>query len=1851
MMKNKKRNFLLIWILALALLLNVLAFVPVVAEEGGNITTREDFQYNLTLKVNPGLDGEVELINDGQYDMANLTGKSFSYFLEFAIQDLSSDNPLFIGAGDYLEFDLDALENIINFGSLFPTSGQVSFKIGDTGSIEDAASYSFNGRKLKVTFDKPGNNNESSTLNDGTLTDRKGYVELFFDVVDTGTEIIEEIEVPYGQTQSKNFTVKRTYEGAVSISKEASYEEGSGTIVWTIDVNTVLENLPGAYIIDTLPEGLQLDKVEVVNLSVTTSGVTTDGNVSEITSGGDNGYIHDSGNRTLNVNLGDLTNEAKRVIITTTFAEGTGEHTYQNKVDLYAGTETEPIADATANITAGRKGISKAVQPVANSNKVNWTIEYVGDGSTTEITDVLTITTDNDADLNLIAIFLDKASMKVDGTTWDSNKITVTETSNGLSIKFEGLPSSNETHTITYITETFYKGIEEKTYSVANCAKYGTNGPAKASTDFSKESIITKTSNPVYQRIGSDNKLHTYIDWDITVNRNNETWQKVVIKEIIPDGFKFVEAKIGNTPLTYTDAVEGTVMINVTAPEATLTKAITVRVTTELINDNLTAGAGDVIAVNKASVQWQLGGSGEGSGIGTGEGSGNSTDPTIHGEEFESPIKKSALEHDLKKSPEGLELSVSPDQGIAKWKLDYKTYTNVVPSNFIIKDEIDGTGSPHTYDATSFNLAINKNAPVSLTADGSSQVVTTGNTTFNYTFTISEDNKSFSLAIDPNNSTWFNDKANHLELTYRTNVNFEDLSDTTGNNTNTVKNKASIYFGQDEKLTADASQSYPRYFSNNGRKAVTKSPDDRMFTWKVSLNYKSKTINGPIVDTLSAGHEYVEDSLKITPAKLKAGDWNSLEPAGDALTLGKDYTVSFSTLGGVPTMAINFIVKGDDNEQTTIPLTSPIIIEYETKAVGIAKYQYKNNIASNGSTYTATATRPDYNKFVDKKLTNARGGNKDSVLIGDVLHWEIVVNESLLHIKNFALTDIMSPGLVLIEETFKVYKGSVEENNDVTEDFTRTPLAEGKNGFELTKAGDDISIEDKYIIRYQTLLINIDDAKKISNEVKVDGNGITNVNQKNEYNVIQRSAAGGSAGQDDFSVTVIKKDNNGQKITKPATFELVILTVVNNQTYETVEEYQTLNGQFTLPLTKNVFSTYYIRETVPPEGYTFSSDAWDDVKYGYKITLDEGKQITLEVANDHVIEKTSIDIEKIWVGGKDRPEITVQIYRQDSPGDDPKIYGEPISLTEANDWKATLEDLDANDKNGVEYIYSVKEISAIDNYDTTYSEDTFTITNTYVIPKGDITVEKTWKNGPQLRPSVTLQLLRDEIVYGDPITLDGKEETAWTYTWQELNLTDGDGNEYEYTVVETEIPENYQAGYAGLIVTNTYVSPKTEITVNKKWVGGPNGKPPIEVQLYREGVAYGDPVTLNGRENSPWTYTWTELDKTDKFGDDYTYTVDEVRVPYPYGKSLPDRTAGDDPNTFEIVNTYNSPLTDMVGRKVWLGGPSEKPDVTLQLMQDGNAYGEAIVLKSGTYEYVWKNLPMADNNGNAYEYTVKELNVPADYTSKHEGMTVTNIYKDPVGETITANKVWKDLPSGWTEHLPTIWFKLYRSVEGKTAEAVPGLAMQKLPVGVTQVSWNGLEKYDPDGKLYVYSVQEVDENGKDYEPKYFEKTEKGLTVTNAFNKELVEDGEDFETEIDVTGRKVWKGVPKGQTVPTIWLRLYRHIEGGTPVAVPGRPIMELRPGVTQGTWKDLEKVDEDYNYYIYTVKEVDSKGNDYEPPHFRKTEEGLTVTNTHTAGAPVTGETLSVYTIMGAMLMALAALFLILTRRKRAKAK
>lgn len=106
-----------------------------------------------------------------------------------------------------------------------------------------------------------------------------------------------------------------------------------------------------------------------------------------------------------------------------------------------------------------------------------------------------------------------------------------------------------------------------------------------------------------------------------------------------------------------------------------------------------------------------------------------------------------------------------------------------------------------------------------------------------------------------------------------------------------------------------------------------------------------------------------------------------------------------------------------------------------------------------------------------------------------------------------------------------------------------------------------------------------------------------------------------------------------------------------------------------------------------------------------------------------------------------------------------------------------------------------------------------------------------------------------------------------------------------YTVDEVNTPENYTKfiGDDGLTITNTYVSPKTDVTVNKVWIGGPTTHPNIELQLFRNGEAYLDIVTLSNTEVS---YTFFDLDLFDKDGVAYVYTVDEINVPTGYIKSV-----------------------------------------------------------------------------------------------------------------------------------------------------------------------------------------------------------------------------------------------------------------------------------------------------------------------------------------------------------------------------
>ena len=111
-----------------------------------------------------------------------------------------------------------------------------------------------------------------------------------------------------------------------------------------------------------------------------------------------------------------------------------------------------------------------------------------------------------------------------------------------------------------------------------------------------------------------------------------------------------------------------------------------------------------------------------------------------------------------------------------------------------------------------------------------------------------------------------------------------------------------------------------------------------------------------------------------------------------------------------------------------------------------------------------------------------------------------------------------------------------------------------------------------------------------------------------------------------------------------------------------------------------------------------------------------------------------------------------------------------------------------------------------------------------------------------------------------------------------------------------------------------------------------------------------------------------------------------------------------------------------------------------------------------------------------------------------EDLVFINSYTIPKDGVVTATKRWVNRDDKY----PTIWFKLYRALEGKAPEEVVGAEIKELKDGLTQVTWTGLEQIDIDGNKYVFSVKEVDAQGNPLVLDYFEKEENGLVVTNTF---------------------------------------------------------------------------------------------------------------------------------------------------------
>jgi predicted outer membrane repeat protein len=255
--------------------------------------------------------------------------------------------------------------------------------------------------------------------------------------------------------------------------------------------------------------------------------------------------------------------------------------------------------------------------------------------------------------------------------------------------------------------------------------------------------------------------------------------------------------------------------------------------------------------------------------------------------------------------------------------------------------------------------------------------------------------------------------------------------------------------------------------------------------------------------------------------------------------------------------------------------------------------------------------------------------------------------------------------------------------------------------------------------------------------------------------------------------------------------------------------------------------------TLTPE--TNWSHTWDglyekadgqDIKYtvvelgeitGYTTAYSED---TFIITNTHKPAEVKHTVKKVWEDADNqdgiRPEsIQVQLLA------DGQATGGTILLSAENEWSYTWENLPER-ANGQAIRYTVAEVGMIEGYTASYSEDTFTITNTHKPAEVSHTVRKIWNdadNRDRLRPeSIQVQLMADGQVEGEAVILSAENE--WSYTWNHLPEK-ANGQNIRYTVAELgEIP-----GYTVTYSEDTFTITNTHTTPNRPGGGGGGGNP------------------------------------------------------------------------------------------------------------------------------------------------------------------------------------------------------------------------------------------------------------------------------------------------------------------------------------------------------------------------------------------------------------------------------------------
>src|SRR5699024_1233967 len=491
-----------------------------------------------------------------------------------------------------------------------------------------------------------------------------------------------------------------------------------------------------------------------------------------------------------------------------------------------------------------------------------------------------------------------------------------------------------------------------------------------------------------------------------------------------------------------------------------------------------------------------------------------------------------------------------------------------------------------------------------------------------------------------------------------------------------------------------------------------------------------------------------------------------------------------------------------------------------------------------------------------------------------------------------------------------------------------------------------------------------------------------------------------------------------------------------------------------------------------------------------------------------------------------------------------------------NDWQATFKDLHVYDESGEEIDYEVEELK-VDGYNSEVTgdkEEGFVVTNTTTT---SVSGTKTWLDDLDEHPAITVELLANGTKVSDA---EVNEDTDWKYAFTDLDKYDESGEEITYTIEEVEV-DGYETMIDGFDITNLRVG-ETVVTGTKTWLDDDSENRPDSITVYL--LANGEQVDkMDVTAESDWEYEFTELPEFDEEGKEIVYTVDEESIEG-YEKSI----EGND------ITNLRVGTTEIEITKSWKDeNETDRPEtIKVNLLQNGEFYEEYEVTEANDWELTITDLPEFDEEGVAYEYTIKEHDVPG-YAADVDGFDITNTRTDV--KSIEITKTWLDDNSD--DRPDSIEVELFRSVAGGEKEQVDTITLTQEDDWSLEVA--DLPAFDADGKAYTYEIEEKAVEG--YE-----------TSINGFELLNVRVG-----KTDVTGEKKWNEVDGSYRPDSITIQLLAN----------GEEIDSTE--VTKDTdwtygFTDLDKYDDQGKEITYTVEESDI------PKGYESEVDGFDITNT-----------------------------------------